>query len=817
MIEREITIYRLEQPNKKIYIITTSLINEKIKILCKDSDSKIFSGLFTLTDLVAISPYFQNIQKVEQVQKYLNGIIERKRVEILTNNNNILIVIHLINNDILNIPLTYQTPKKNKPIDTQNKFDNFSPIQDYSNLDYYSHTPKLNYSPFQYNTFSHKENTNIKEFAQVIPYKITFITTPTSENENNNKIFSKETYQNQTNYIPISPIKKNESTNNNFEKIPKEEINRNNYDIENQKISNEIKQLSSQVEEYIKEIEIYKKNQILLSKKANSFKNENLKLKSQVESYKNLIKEYQTQSKALKNQFSSLEKSILSFKEKNLQLLKANEQSENENKILKNKIEDITIENTNLKTEIDQLKKNNVNKNQINISEDIIKENTDLKTEIEQLKKNSESKELKIELEEISKENINLKTEIEQLKKNSENKNLKTKLEEINIENTELKTEIEKLKNNKENENLKNQIENLNKENMNLKSEIEKLKNNKENENLKNQIENLNKENINLKSEIEKLKKNNEIKILKNKIEKITKENKKLKSEKRNLQKKNENKTEIITKENNNLKIEIEKLKKNYEKKIEEITSENTKLNSEMENLKKNCENKIKNNENEMAKLNKEIERYKINSLENDQFRNKIINLEILIQELTEKLEKTQEKEVKGDIIHNMKELKLITKKIKKKKSTRMIIDLLYKASIDGDSAQVFHQKCDKAKNTIVLIETKNGKRFGGYTTCNWSGNCIEKKDSEAFIFSFDKMKTYFNIPGNNAIGCYPKFGPVFLGCQIKIFDDAFVNGGTTHEKELNFNTTEDYELTGGDKTFEIKDIEVYEVIYDDL
>ena len=787
MIEREITSYRLEQPNKKIYIITTSLINEKIKILCKDSDSKIFAGLFTLTDLVAISPYFQNIQKVEQVQKYLNGIIERKRVEILTNNNNILIVIHLINNDILNIPLTYQTPKKNKSIDTQNKFDNFSPIQDYSNLDYYSHTPKLNYSPFQYNTFSHKENTNIKKFAQVIPYKITFITTPTSENENNNKIFSKETYQNQTNYIPISPIKKNESTNNNFEKIPKEEINRNNYDIENQKISNEIKQLSSQVEEYIKEIEIYKKNQILLSKKANSFKNENLKLKSQVEIYKNLIKKYQTQSKALKNQFSSLEKSILSFKEKNLQLLKANEQSENENKILKNKIEDITIENTNLKKEIDQLKKNNVNKNQINISEDIIKENTDLKTEIEQLKKNSE------------------------------NKNLKTKLEEINIENTELKTEIEKLKNNKENENLKNQIENLNKENMNLKSEIEKLKNNKEDENLKNQIENLNKENINLKSEIEKLKKNNEIKILKNKIEKITKENKKLKSEKRNLQQKNENKTEIITKENNNLKIEIEKLKKNYEKKIEEITSENTKLNSEMENLKKNCENKIKNNENEMAKLNKEIERYKINSLENDQFRNKIINLETLIQELTEKLEKTQEKEVKGDIIHNMKELKLITKKIKKKKSTRMIIDLLYKASIDGDSAQVFHQKCDKAKNTIVLIETKNGKRFGGYTTCNWSGNCIEKKDSEAFIFSFDKMKTYDNIPGDNAIGCYPKFGPVFLGCQIKIFDDAFVNGGTTYEKELNFNTTEDYELTGGDKTFEIKDIEVYEVIYDDL
>ena len=78
-------------------------------------------------------------------------------------------------------------------------------------------------------------------------------------------------------------------------------------------------------------------------------------------------------------------------------------------------------------------------------------------------------------------------------------------------------------------------------------------------------------------------------------------------------------------------------------------------------------------------------------------------------------------------------------------------------------------------------------------------------------------MKTYGNIPGDDAIGCYPKFGPVFLGCQIKIFDNAFTNGGTTFERELNFFTEEDYELTGGKKEFDIKDIEVYEVIYEDL
>jgi hypothetical protein len=74
-------------------------------------------------------------------------------------------------------------------------------------------------------------------------------------------------------------------------------------------------------------------------------------------------------------------------------------------------------------------------------------------------------------------------------------------------------------------------------------------------------------------------------------------------------------------------------------------------------------------------------------------------------------------------------------------------------------------------------------------------------------------MKIYENIPEEVAIGCYPKFGPIFMGCQIKINDNAFSKGGTTFEKGMNFNTEEDYELNGGERVFNIKDIEVYEVI----
>ena len=174
--------------------------------------------------------------------------------------------------------------------------------------------------------------------------------------------------------------------------------------------------------------------------------------------------------------------------------------------------------------------------------------------------------------------------------------------------------------------------------------------------------------------------------------------------------------------------------------------------------------------------------------------------------------EKTQQISVKGDIIHNTEELELITRKINKS-NKKITLNLLYKATVDSDKAKAFHDKCDQAQSSLVLIETDKGKRFGGFTTCSWAGECEEKKDEDAFVFSLDKMMTYDNIQGEDAIGCYPKFGPIFLGCQIRIYDNAFSKGGTTFEKGLNYNTEEDYELTGGERIFNVKEIEVYEVI----
>ena len=174
--------------------------------------------------------------------------------------------------------------------------------------------------------------------------------------------------------------------------------------------------------------------------------------------------------------------------------------------------------------------------------------------------------------------------------------------------------------------------------------------------------------------------------------------------------------------------------------------------------------------------------------------------------------DKAQQISVKGDIIHSTEELELITRKINKA-NKKITVNLLYKATVDSDKATAFHDKCDHAQSSLVLVETDKGKRFGGFTTCSWAGDCEEKKDEDAFVFSLDKMMIYENIPNEDAIGCYPKFGPIFLGCQIRIYDNAFSKGGTTFEKGLNYYTEEDYELTGGERCFNVKEIEVYEVI----
>ena len=402
--------------------------------------------------------------------------------------------------------------------------------------------------------------------------------------------------------------------------------------------------------------------------------------------------------------------------------------------------------------------------------------------------KDKEIKNLQEEIKKIKEENMVFKTDHNSLtNENSilknENDNYKKQILLLQNENKNLKEEILKLNQkivvfNKDMDAVENQNDQIRKMYTELENELNEYKNrnmneegNKENEILRNQIEELNNNFLMINKELDIIRNENE--IFKNNLE----------QQKQNL---NEDVVNKLIEENNMLKGKFEEnefLKKKIEELQYQLQYQSQEKANNQENMNNNMNSQINNDSND-------------NMNENEENNN------------------NEEIEEKGEIIHNMKELELITNKINREQK-KITINLLYKASVDGDKSSIFHEKCDQAQSTIVLVETDKGKRFGGFTKQSWAGNCEDKNDSDAFIFSLDKMETYDNIPGDEAIGCYPKFGPIFLGCQIKIFDNALTKGGTTFEKELNFNTKEDYELTGGERVFQIKDIEVYEVIFE--
>ena len=125
-----------------------------------------------------------------------------------------------------------------------------------------------------------------------------------------------------------------------------------------------------------------------------------------------------------------------------------------------------------------------------------------------------------------------------------------------------------------------------------------------------------------------------------------------------------------------------------------------------------------------------------------------------------------------SNIIKNIKEESIIANKLSISKIIKY--RLLYRATRDGDSAKIFHLKCDNFHNLVVIIETREGKRFGGYTSSKFTGANPMKIDNDAFLFSIDLKKVYNITPDKYAIDCNPKSGPSFSGGSLFIPDNFF-------------------------------------------
>lgn len=169
---------------------------------------------------------------------------------------------------------------------------------------------------------------------------------------------------------------------------------------------------------------------------------------------------------------------------------------------------------------------------------------------------------------------------------------------------------------------------------------------------------------------------------------------------------------------------------------------------------------------------------------------------------------------VDSKIIANYGEFDFIINYLKNKFNKEIINSItIYRATEEGDRAEDFHRTCDGNTNVIVLIKTKKGKKFGGYTSVGFNNLNQSLEDDTAFIFSIDKREIYPNIKGKKAIESYYNLGPTFSGDCIKIFDNFLQKGGITSKMGLNYQTNEDYQVNDGIKFFGVEEIEVFELL----
>ena len=155
---------------------------------------------------------------------------------------------------------------------------------------------------------------------------------------------------------------------------------------------------------------------------------------------------------------------------------------------------------------------------------------------------------------------------------------------------------------------------------------------------------------------------------------------------------------------------------------------------------------------------------------------------------------------------------------------------LLYRASRDGWKGQSFHFRSDDYDHTLVVVKTREGYIFGGYSDQSWGGMLPEyKSSSSCFLFSLkcyaDLLPTKMKVKSGkeeNAIYAYYCHGPIFgSGYDICIGVDNDMKKGYTYPHKTYETPSEVSDsktfLTGksgshSEQCFSIAEVEVFEV-----
>lgn len=153
-------------------------------------------------------------------------------------------------------------------------------------------------------------------------------------------------------------------------------------------------------------------------------------------------------------------------------------------------------------------------------------------------------------------------------------------------------------------------------------------------------------------------------------------------------------------------------------------------------------------------------------------------------------------------------------------------LNLIYRATRDGDDVDTYHKKTNYVPDTLTLIRTKDGYIFGGFTHIQIPNcNGANFNDDKAFIFSLDYNKIYLPQTNHWSKHSNDNYGPIFgnneneTSYPIIIYGRNFFNNNNHHTCPLKNcvynNFSFDYELNKGKSNFKVDEIEVYKVNFE--
>ena len=172
-----------------------------------------------------------------------------------------------------------------------------------------------------------------------------------------------------------------------------------------------------------------------------------------------------------------------------------------------------------------------------------------------------------------------------------------------------------------------------------------------------------------------------------------------------------------------------------------------------------------------------------------------------------------------SDIIRSIDEYEFLRDTLGKVE-LRMILN----SNVHGDFAKDFHERANY-KHLLILIETIEGNRFGGYTSDNFvpisvglisTSIDIQKYDNVAFLFNLDTKKIY-DIKEDKvetALNCDEYYTLSFGEKDLIIWDYFLTKGGVSNFPDYYGEGAEPLELTGGEQNFQINSVEVFQVLF---